>query len=373
MNEGVVLMDHASCSNWTYPSVLCVQTGMHALEVGVLPRIGDTVAAHRVDFPTIDYWLADHGYRSALTSANPYFAPDFGLGWGFDLVDVKGLWPANEAFANAVTQLTTLQKFGVPWYQHVHLLDPHSPYTADLEYREGTSKLAESPFDLTTEQGVNALHARWEEATDQEQELTLIWMNLLYEAQLRFLDAELAEFLADAKEMGALDRTLVVFWADHGEQFFENGRFGHGLDLHDEESDGFAFFWMAEQGLIAGSYSGFTSHMDLGPTFFDLLGLAPPEQFTGDVIGLADPARPRLTVSWRDDESAAAWQDGPDKLIYRWDGTLQIFDRTGDPNETLDRSAQDPERVAELWASLSLAVAEISAINPQPAPVDPGI
>src|SRR5216110_1483462 len=67
---------------------------------------------------------------------------------------------------------------GAPWFAWVHLFDPHAPYDAPPEYRAGRAP---------------------------------------YDAEVAYADAMLGALLARLQQARALDRTLVVVTADHGE------------------------------------------------------------------------------------------------------------------------------------------------------------
>ena len=371
MAEGVVLDDHTVCANWTFPSVLCHQTGRTSVDAGLHPEMGSAVEPMDNVWRTLDSLLDDVGYRSGLVSANPYFQPSFGLGSAFDLVDVRGQSTAGEALPIALGQILEHLSAGEPWYQHVHLLDPHTPYNAAVEYERDSTGMAVSPFDLHSSEGFDDLRRGWDAASVADQDLTLAWIELLYNAELRYVDAQLKAFLAQLSTLGALDDTLVLFWSDHGEQFFEDQGLGHGLDLHDEETDGFAFFWMADGGLDARVHREPTASIDLAPTVFDLLGHPQPEQFLGDVIGLAAGDRGVISTLWDNREPAMALRSGDDRLVYRWDGTLELYDRGTDPGEEHDLAGEKPRLMEKLWSELSPEVDKLQAVYPEPRKVDP--
>jgi arylsulfatase A-like enzyme len=53
-----------------------------------------------------------------------------------------------------------------------------------------------------------------------------------YESEIAHLDGELERLFARLAERGALDRTLVIITADHGEQFGEHGLLDHSNSLY---------------------------------------------------------------------------------------------------------------------------------------------
>jgi hypothetical protein len=126
-------------------------------------------------------------------------------------------------------------------------------------------------------------------------------------------------------------------------------------------------------GLAAGTWEGPTSHADLWPSIFAAMGWEAPESFRGTVIGErpADTARYALRHQ-RSGPIHAVEREGI-KLIYHWDsGEKALYRLESDPSEQDD--VYDPEApdVVALWALMSADIKQMLAINPEPAPVDPG-
>ena len=65
----------------------------------------------------------------------------------------------------------------------------------------------------------------------------------LYDAEIRFVDDNLADVVAAVEESGRLGSTIVVVTGDHGEEFFEDGRIGHRATLREEVLRVPLIFW----------------------------------------------------------------------------------------------------------------------------------
>jgi arylsulfatase len=59
----------------------------------------------------------------------------------------------------------------------------------------------------------------------------------LYEAEVATADAAFGEFYDALRERGVLDQTVLVVTSDHGEEFYEHGRWEHGKSLYTEVLD----------------------------------------------------------------------------------------------------------------------------------------
>lgn len=85
------------------------------------------------------------------------------------------------------------------FFIYSHLLDPH----ADFVFNSETSRFEGSPHRD-------------------------------YDGEIAFTDLHLGRLFRHLRQIGLIDRTLIVITADHGEAFGEHGRYWHGRYLYDE-------------------------------------------------------------------------------------------------------------------------------------------
>ena len=57
----------------------------------------------------------------------------------------------------------------------------------------------------------------------------------LYASNVEYMDEFLAKVFAQLEAEGLYDDALIVFTADHGEEFHEHGGWWHGTTLYDEQ------------------------------------------------------------------------------------------------------------------------------------------
>jgi arylsulfatase A-like enzyme len=60
------------------------------------------------------------------------------------------------------------------------------------------------------------------------------WIRELYDAEVRDVDANLGRLIDALKRLRVYDDALILLSSDHGEEFWEHGRQGHGQSLHPE-------------------------------------------------------------------------------------------------------------------------------------------
>jgi arylsulfatase A-like enzyme len=161
-----------------------------------------------------------------------------------------------------------------------------------------------------------------------------------YDQEIRHLDAEIGRLLDGASEL--LDRSLLVFTADHGEEFLDHGRMLHAHSLYDELIEVpllLRFPGRLQQGTVISSP---VRLLDLGPTVLSLLGREP--------IGLGQGlALDRISVPRSESQlgtSLLATRDRGWKLISPLALGLPRFDSAA------------PRDLVRLWARVISRVGE---------------
>jgi len=256
-----------SNSSWTTPGTATILTGTHVQTHG-MEDPPDYLAG---DVRVVSEILADSGYVSFQKSANNH-ASDNGIQGRFtahDNTDNEDGYMPSELDAEVTTgSLAILDAHGVApgtrFFLHAQYVAPHPPYCPpgapieDLEFAgidwcavQSTQAIATAARDDDTVRD----HARD-----------------MYDREAVYSDEQIAALIDGLDARGLLDGTLFVFTADHGEEFFEHGHWGHNDGVTREQTQVPLFFW--GPGVPAGTVvPGTVSTVDIVPTILDLAGL----------------------------------------------------------------------------------------------------
>lgn len=227
-----------SIAPWTLPSARTMLTGQY-------PEQWSTTQS-------IQASLSEQGWATTFIAGNIYLSSNFEManGWG----EHRCInWPiASVQVERGVDYL--LQHPDRPVFMMLHFMDMHLPYTEPPWYRywfagEAPEELPDYQFHISDVKNA----ARRMGAEGQQ------YVRDRYDNNLRYLDAQLARFLAHLDE-----NDTVIVLADHGEEFWDHNQFEHGHTLFDE---------LLRVPLIvrgpdfpAGRYAQPTSLLDVTPT-----------------------------------------------------------------------------------------------------------
>lgn len=89
-----------------------------------------------------------------------------------------------------------------------------------------------------------------------------------------FLDSQFGRVIGYLRDHDLLESTIVVITGDHGEEFLENGRWGHNSMFHDQQIHTPLVVWLP--GMTPAVYDHATSHIDWIPTLLPLMGVKSP-------------------------------------------------------------------------------------------------
>lgn len=395
---GLVFENAIAQAPWTGASMASIWTSRYPSEVGagVLPdesgqrRLGKTGSTKlRKGIPTVHQVLKESGYGTYAFVANAFAGGVFGLLRGYDVARQRKM--DGEKLTTAALRVLDSELAdgeGEPFFLYVHYIDAHEPTFPPEQYREKFPTEDGKPHTM--------LHARWQFTNGRDPEDARFQSFYehkiaVYDASIRFIDAQVERIAKRLEELGVLEDTVFVIASDHGEEFWEHTEFeaeqhvdsrdlagiGHGQSLFGELTD--VPLIVSGVGVPAGRVSTVVRNVDVAPTLFALARIDPAGlDLRGvDLVQLATGGSDDLDAFSESIaygvEAKSFERDGWKLIRYSDTKTDQnefLYDRSTDPGEHEDRIHDQPELAAELGAALDAAVAGMDTTRGQKATLD---
>jgi arylsulfatase A-like enzyme len=338
--EGERFTRAQSVAPLTLPAHASMLTGLvpprHSLRDNGLWPLPDVV-------PTVAEIAADEGIATAAFVSSSVLDRAFGLGDGFATYEQPGR--AARSTSSRYDELTASEtaRAAARWLRElapdqrffawVHFFDPHVPYAPPSAFAESAGGDA-------------------------------------YLGEVAFVDHTVGELLTVLREREALDQTLVIVTADHGEALGEHGELTHGVLCY--QATLHVPLLVRGPGSAAGRVRDETvSLVDIAPTVLDALGLETPRDQDG-VSLLHARGHVRRGVYFEcyagyidyGFSPLAGWLDARGKYLVS--SAPELYDLQRDPSEVRNLL---PAREAER-ARFESEIARVLALRSWPRPAD---
>lgn len=307
--NSVVFERAISQATYTKASVASLMTGTFVHRHGVISA-RDALGK---ELPTLAEELREHGYRTAAFSANPWITPEFRFDRGFDhfesnrAIDVQltafyrlvrrvgsfiqprgggakaASWvlrisgepnPSNsrrdEILTNGVIRWLDERNKEEPFFAYVHLIGPHDPYDPPPASLKGFRDPAwgDQPGRVKPPARVHSIFEAAPTLDERGREM----MVAQYNGAIAFVDGLVDQIEQALARHGVLEDTIIVLTADHGEEFYEHGNWGHGVRLY-QEIVGIPLLFHYPRHLTPARRSDPAMLVDILPTIMGLVGV----------------------------------------------------------------------------------------------------
>ena len=331
--DGVLFENAITPAVMTLPSHASILTGTYPPTHGIRDNGDYRLAASALTLAEV---LRARGFRTGAVVSSFVLDSMFGLEQGFDVYDDalplrrpnETFFPERHAFAVTDSALRFIEGAGqARFFLWAHYFDPHFPYVAP-----------------------EAFSAQYPKSG--------------YAAEVAYLDAELGRLLAGLRARGLMEKTLVVFVADHGEGLSDHGEESHGVFLYDETARVPLIVSFPPRLPAGRKVKGVVRTVDIMPTILDLAGIALPE--------VAEPAQgislqPLIDGKGESDAGPAYSEAMVPLLMYGWSPLTfirdsrykyiqaprpELYDLLADPGETKNLVAARTDVAADFRARL---------------------
>ncbi len=199
-------------SSWTAPSTASIFTSLYPFQHGVVQSFADRIRVHNIDpkvkfnqipekIKTIPEILHENGFRTYAVSQNVHIGRKMGFTQGFEMFkkfQYKG--KSGKAINDQLKKWAEKIKTEGKYFLYIHYNDPHNPLNMrDPWYQKKKDKRAD---DISK-----------------------------YDSEINYVDSLIEEMF---KLFEWNSNTLLIVTSDHGDEFWDHDRRGHGRSLYSE-------------------------------------------------------------------------------------------------------------------------------------------
>ena len=331
-----------SASPWTLPAHATMLTG----QLPATHHIVDDSVSLSASTPILAEELQKKGWGTGGVVSTMYVSSLFGFDRGFDFFEDFDLLSEKKNLAGTVEAEniidTALSWFGKqpadkPLFLFLHFYDVHYAYEAPAPF--------DTAFDRAPQKGdlkyKNYFHFKKKKVKADQQAHQIAQ----YDEEILYVDAQLKR-LSDVLSEKRPDLRWVIT-ADHGEEFWERGSWGHAHTLYSEQLH--IPLIVSGKGVPKSVVdSGWVGNHDVAPTIaawgdveLDADGIDLSGYFSGKETL---PERPMLAETTRFKTNRISLFEGGYRL--EWDlntGKSELFHTQEDLKETTDISNTEPE------------------------------
>lgn len=352
--EGIVFANAYSTSSWTVPAMTSLITGVYPSSHGITR--GSIKKAHVYKQERIPHKLNNLpeqlralGYRTYAITANTHLMKDLGFGRGFDRYECIGFCTAEKVNRTFLDWKHEIESQNSPVFIWLHYFDPHIPYTGRqpwLKQYQGDETEGEcNAISLVSRPVILG------RVLQKKGPRTLTLIQSHYDSEINYCDEHIRKLF---QEFPSLQRYVTVFTADHGEEFMEHGKLGHGRNLHNTTVR-IPLFVRIPGKTTATSSGDVVSLIDVAPTLLSIAGGKAPQSWQGRALadrnGLTSTKEKRYVITQIDNGIVppmnavigSNW-----KLIVNEKTTeKELYNLTNDPAERNNLATAQPEQVKQ--------------------------
>ncbi len=337
--EGVVFAQAQSPENWTKPSVASILTSLYPES----HRTKDMEAKLPEAASLVSELCKQQGLTTGSFIANGHVSDRFGFKQGWDYytnyIREKKNSEAERVFSEAAGWIE--KNKDKRFFAFIQTIDPHVPYDPPGEF---LGLYDSQPYSgvvdprKTAQVQVDASQGKITLSERDKQRLSA-----LYDGEVSYHDHHLGVFIERLKAMGVYDDTLFVITADHGEEFGDHGKYGHGHTVYQELLHVPLSFRLPKT-VPADRTVGYTvSTVDVTPTILQLAGIKIPEVLEGHSLwGYMNGVVPERPLAAFSDflDNRRVVRSGRWKFVQRGGrGDGSLFDLQRDPGEHTELSS----------------------------------
>ncbi len=280
-SEGYLFKNAIVQSSWTVPSTMSYMTSLYPSQHKVVNKYSTYTEKEKVfsnlkalspDVVTLADILKEKGYATGGFTGDAGVGAKFGFGSGYDV------YFEGPRFGGMDTSIPEAEKWlkenaDKKFFMFLHGYDVHGQFDPPAGF---TRRYVDPPYDGPLKGGKDEEASFREQGLDKKpvvltDEDVRFW-RALYDEKVNDVDARFAQFIEVMKNLGVLDKTVIVLFSDHGTEFYEHQLFDHGHTLYDELIHVPLIVWLPGS-KARGVVSDQVRAIDVMPTVLELMGV----------------------------------------------------------------------------------------------------
>lgn len=360
-SQGLFFKNAFSTSSWTPPSFKSLLAAQYPFSNSGYLNVRNRRLISEI--------LSKEGYQVGAFHDNPWLTEIFGYKKGFN----KFLQGENEkkAFLSSIRnkinsylpsepykKCKKMRKEALDWMEKkrdkffawIHFMDTHEPHLPDFGF-----------YDFLKYKRAMKLNknARNNNLSEKEKKR----LKKYYKSEIKKVDRQIGSIASRIKKLGLENQTYIIITSDHGQQFYEHGGFGHGLELYNELIN--VPLIITGPGIDRKETEKVVSHIDLPKTILDLLEVRQQiSDWRGESIiseeysrafafseeGRSERWGPEKGIDAQLENSRRkiSMTDGAWKYIYSESGIGELYNLVSDPSEEKNLAGVNEEKTEEL-------------------------
>jgi len=270
--DGVLFKRNFSQSPWTLPSISSIFTSLYSSVHGAVVH-GDILSDK---YFTLAEALRSKGFKTQGFISGHFARKKYGLAQGFDEYNEKNVLGQDSVSSGKLTN-DAIKWIGNnkdnKFFLFLQYYDPHYNYTYNEEfsfYKEKTQNI----YNCIPIEKIRKLAP----ILSEEDKKTLLGY---YDSEISVVDDNLGKLFNYLKQNNLYDSTVIVFTADHGEEFGEKGYYGHTFSVANSVLHIPLIFHVPGNKHKGRIVENVVSSIDIYPTILDLLDMEIPQQIQG--------------------------------------------------------------------------------------------
>ncbi|MFV5214602.1 sulfatase-like hydrolase/transferase [Azonexus caeni] len=234
-------------------------------------------------------------------------------------------------------------KTGEPWQRDIRNIDdlsskidhrdPRRPFFGFMFFES-----THAPYNFPEDQALRSDYLRDMNYIDLDLRNNIGGIHNRYINAAHHIDAQVGRLLEHLEKTGMLEQTVLLFTGDHGEEFMEKGRWGHGHGNSFPEEQIRVPLVLWRPGVAPAVVTHRTSHLQVAPTLLAALGVDQPARSYSS----AEPLDRELPYFVFGEYNYMGIDDGRNKITFPFTGSdyfrYSVFDENDNP---VDRGARD--------------------------------